>query len=431
MMQRFFSREDAGGFPEEFLKEQFAKATANIQQSQNKNTLFYFDLEPVVNRYTEQLSNDWMPYSFNRSKGSNWRWVRVPSVNLSKEIKVGQVLDATSRSHYALQQCIFFVHMIEQGEVKDGDVLFFQDFWTPGIEAVFYTLDIYNIKTRNYAMLHAQTVDEYDFTHRMRDWMRPFELGIDKRMNAIFVGSQIHKEQLRSAGFQSMIHVLSLPFGRTIELNKKDRSLINKKNQIVYTSRFDFEKNPMFMLSVAERFLSNPKNTGWDWIITTGTKEIRSNDQFIVNKIEELQKKNPQFKIITNITKEAYYDVLAESKIQFNSSLQDYVSWTLIEATTFGCVPVYPDFRSFPEIITDSRFLYKSFDVNSADRILNFVAWMGENDFTNILKTIFSYIPELSELGLLIEAYIMFNDWKEHELNIWQQKEYCKEKFKF
>lgn len=392
------------------------------------NTLFYFDLEPVANRYTEQLSNDWMPFSFEKSKG-DWGVIRITGNRIDDDqIKVGQVLDASGRSIYALTQCINFVELINQGKVQNGDVLHFQDFWTPGIEAIFYTLDMFGITTRNYAMLHAQSPDEYDFTHSMRHWMRPFELGIDKRMTAIFVGSQVHKDQLRAAGFETMIHVLSLPFGRTIELNRKDRSELMKykKNQIVFTSRFDFEKNPMFMLNVAEQFLGIKQD--WDWIITTGAEGIRSNDQFIVDKILELERVNPRFKIIRNITKEKYYDTLAESKIQFNSSLQDYVSWTLIEATTFKCTPVYPKFRSFPEILnSENEYSYNAFNVEHAVGILIDV----ENEEEDFAFDRYDYISHISELGLLLESYIMFNDWKEHELNIWLEKEYCIEKFKF
>lgn len=387
------------------------------------NTLFYFDLEPVANRYTEQLSNDWMPYSFEKSKG-DWNVIKITGNKIDdKQIKIGQVLDASGRSIYALNQCINFIKLIDEGKVQNGDVIHLQDFWTPGIEAIFYTLDMHGIKTRNYGMLHAQSVDEYDFTHSMRHWMRPFELGIDKRMTAIFVGSQIHKDQLRAAGFESMIHVVSLPFGRTIELDRKNRYslVINKKPQVVFTSRFDFEKNPMFMLSVAEKFLD--MNPGWSWIITTGAEEIRSNDKFIIHKIIELEKKNPRFKVIRNITKEKYYDTLAESKIQFNSSLQDYVSWTLLEATMFKCIPVYPKFRSFPEILNAKDDpSYEAFNVDDALSSLSSAKYLYKD---------YSYISKLSELGLLIEGYIMFSDWKERELNIWLEKEYCMEKFKF
>lgn len=388
-----------------------------------KNTLWYFGLESVKGRYTQQLSEEWMPYSFERSRPGDWEVVSIPGKTSTDEILVGQVLDGCGRSLYSLSQCQNFIKLISEGKVKSGDILYFQDFWTPGIEGIFYSLEMYNIQTRNYAMLHAQSVDEYDFMHKMRHWARYFELGIDKKMTAIFVGSQIHKNQLREAGFESTIHVLSLPFGRTIELNKKDRNdlMNNKKNQVVFASRFDFEKNPLFMLSVAERFLENHKN--WEWILVAGTSEIRSNDKFVVDKILELEKTNPRFRIKKNISKETFYDVLAESKIQFNSSLQDYVSWILLEAATFKCDVVYPNFRSFPEILPESK-LYQAFNAESALKKLD------ESVINNTSEDIF-FIPEISELGLMMESHVMFNNWSEHELNIWQQKEYCKEKFGF
>jgi hypothetical protein len=34
---------------------------------------------------------------------------------------------------------------------------------------------------------------------------------LDKRMTGIFVGSTIHRDQLREAGFEAPIHVVSLP----------------------------------------------------------------------------------------------------------------------------------------------------------------------------------------------------------------------------
>ena len=110
-----------------------------------------------------------------------------------------------------MSQCSNFLDMMNRDEVKDGDVIFLQDYWHPGIGSILYAADLYGIKLEIYAMLHAQSVDEYDFTYPMRTWMRGFELGLDKRMTGIFVGSSIHKEQLRAAGFEAPIHVVSLP----------------------------------------------------------------------------------------------------------------------------------------------------------------------------------------------------------------------------
>jgi len=52
-------------------------------------------------------------------------------------------------------------------------------------------------------MCHAQSVDTYDFTYTMKEWMRPIELGYDKmfKYGGIFVGSSIHKKQLKIWAF--------------------------------------------------------------------------------------------------------------------------------------------------------------------------------------------------------------------------------------
>ncbi len=90
-----------------------------------------------------------------------------------------------------------------------------QDYWTPGLDAIWYALDLYGIEVKVYGMLHAQSVDEYDFTYAMKDWMRPYELGLEKRMTGSFVHSSIHKEQLRADGFNAPERVVSLPIRKS------------------------------------------------------------------------------------------------------------------------------------------------------------------------------------------------------------------------
>ena len=114
------------------------------------------------------------------------------------------------------------------------------------------------------------------------------------------------------------------------------------------------------------------------------------------------------------MTKEEYYIELATCKVQFNSSLQDYVSWTVIESTAFGADIVFPDFRSFPEFIDQDR-LYKPFDVQSAVDTI----WDAIND----PRTHYD-IGKVSNLGRQMEGYIIANDF-DKEINVWHEKEYC------
>ena len=378
--------------------------------------IFYFGLEPLKARYTYQLSKEWMPATFQPYvDAGKIKFIDVEGeFDPDQQIKVGAVLDAVGRGKFAMSQCSNFLDMLNKDMVKNGDVIFLQDYWHPGIESILYALDLYGISIEIYAMLHAQSVDEYDFTYPMRHWMRGFELGLDKRMTGIFVGSTIHKEQLRQAGFEAPIHVVSLPIHKELtEAKLKDILPERKPCNVIYSSRLDKEKNPFFMLSVAEQFLKELPTA--EWHVTTSGKEFKSMMPGVIDAMEELASRQPRFKLLNNLTKEEYYTELASARIQFNCALQDYVSWTVLEATTFGCDLVYPNFRSFPEFIPPDR-LYTAFNVNSAVIRLREVMTKTDPEYN---------ITYLSDLGRQIEGYIVANGI-DHEINIWHESEYCK-----
>ena len=50
--------------------------------------------------------------------------------------------------------------MLYNDKVQDGDIIFLQDYWTQGVEAIWYALDLYGYKDiKVYTMCHAQSVD--------------------------------------------------------------------------------------------------------------------------------------------------------------------------------------------------------------------------------------------------------------------------------
>jgi glycosyltransferase involved in cell wall biosynthesis len=216
---------------------------------------------------------------------------------------------------------------------------------------------------RIYAMVHAQSVDQYDFTYPMRSWMRPVEIGYANAMCGLFVASSVHKEQLELAGVTAPIHVVSLPYDRLAAQAKYVRYR-HRENAVIYTSRLDQEKDPQFMMQVASKFLE--RHPEWEWWVTTSGAEFRSyNNPEAVRELKALARSNPRFKLFKGLSKQAYHDMLSRARIQFNSAKQDYVSWTLIEAVHHECWPVYPAFRSFPECLPVSS-LYSAGSVQSA-----------------------------------------------------------------
>ena len=380
--------------------------------------VFYFGLEPLKARYTYQLSKQWMPATFAPYEtAGELEFIDIPGeFDPDQQIKVGAVLDAVGRGKFAMSQCSNFLDMINTDQVKDGDVIFLQDYWTPGMDAIWYALDLYGIKVKVYAMLHAQSVDEYDFTWPMREWMRHYELGLDNRMTGIFVGSTIHKEQLREAGFNAPIHVVSLPLHHAMTLSAlpEYNKFAYKENKIVFSSRLDKEKNPFFMLEVAEQFLLD--NPDYVWHVTTSGKSFKSMVPGVIEAMNALTERVPRFKLLVNLTKEEYYTELATAKVQFNSSLQDYVSWTVLESTAFGCDVVFPNFRSFPEFIPADR-MYTPFS-----------KWDAINTLVRVCKQLYNRnynFAEIADYGRQMEAYIIANDMQQ-EINVWHELEYCK-----
>ena len=369
--------------------------------------IYYFPLESLKSRYTHQLSTEWMPNAFQKVGAS---YISVDGKYEQGDIGVGMVLDAVGRGIYSMNQCTDLLERIRRGEITSRATIYLQDFWTPGIESVFYACDLYGIKPKFYARCWAQSVDEFDFTYNMRNWMRYYELGLDERLSGIFVGSTINRDELKAAGFKTPIHVTSLPIDYK-EIRSYHPEDVDKEKMIISSSRLDWEKNPMFMMKVAKQFLNKHKD--WKWVFTSSAKELRSNDQFIVDAIKELDRTEERFIVKTDMTKDEYYDLLNRASIQFNSALQDYVSFTILEATTYMCDVVYPRFKSFPECVPSNR-LYDPFDVDSALDVLQSAIDEPHSHYD---------IPKLSSLGCIMDAYIIKNGI-DREVNIWNESEY-------
>jgi hypothetical protein len=91
---------------------------------------------------------------------------------------------------------------------------------------------------------------------------------------------------------------------------------------------------------------------------------------------------------------------LSKAKVQFNCAHQDWVSWTLLEAITFKCLPLYPIWKDFPvELHNDGRYLYEKRNLDECekklrnlmnsdfDESINYVVEKHDNSWYNYLKT--------------------------------------------
>lgn len=355
-------------------------------------TLFYLPLESYISRYTAQWSaprTGWLERNWIRA-GVKYR--RIEGSVLARNgvqappntIKTGSVVDAVGRSRYCFDQISEVLSLAETGQIKDSDVIYLDDFWTPGVEALPYAFHLLGIRPRVYAFLHAQSVDEFDFTHPMRNWMRYYEKGQGEWMDGIFVCCPTLKDLVCFGGIapRNKVHVTGHPFNSQEVMERMTSSyrrfmgvsggtahtlkMQPRENKVIWSSRWDKEKDPEFFLEVAKNVIHYQPDV--KLVLCTSAPKLRSNDPELLDSAWEFARHNSDnFQIKEGLTKEEYYAELASAKVQFNCADQDFVAITLLEASVAGCYPIYPYFRSFPEtFLWKPGYTYPKGDVKAA-----------------------------------------------------------------
>jgi len=336
--------------------------------------LFYMGLEPYEGRYTLQLQ-DWSTAVFDR-RGIDYVVVPGETIDNTKSISVGQVLDAHGRSYFGMSQLMNLVQMMRNGECGGKDVVFFEDMFQPGIESLPYIMCQIPEEDRPtiYLRCLAQTVDPDDFVHvwGMSKWMSLYEAMCNEIPNVkILATNEEMIAHMKIANWTAPIYNISgLSFGKA-EVQSRVNNIIKpfdeRTNRVVFAARFDQEKQPDFFMDIAEQL--NDQDVEFS-ILQGGP--LRSNNPKYVERARALEKAG----VITvneNLQKNDYYNILNDSKVLFNCALQDWVSNTVSEADALGCNVVYPAYRSFPETFA-----------NDYTRL--YVPWSKENAIKKIMK---------------------------------------------
>lgn len=324
------------------------------------NKLYYMGLEPYEGRYTLQLQQ-WNEEVFKR-RGINYEIIHGDTLDNSKAIVTGQVLDAHGRSYYSLTQMAKLVQKMKAGEIRYDDVIFFEDMFTPGIEALPYIMDQcgWEYQPRVFVRCLAQTIDPDDFLHvwDMQEWMAHYEKMVNVWVNGVLASNEEMVAHMKIAGWNvPMYNISGLAFSKDEVRSrvKEIKPFQERKNRVVFAARFDQEKQPDFFMDIVEHY---GPNSDIEFAVLSGGP-LRSNDEKYLERAKQLQATNPNFKIYENLQKNEYYEILADSKVLFNCALQDWVSNTASEADALGTNCLFPAYRSFPETFAnDAECLY-------------------------------------------------------------------------
>ena len=357
------------------------------------NKLFYMGLEPYEGRYTLQLQ-DWSTAAFEK-RGIEYVVVPGTTIDDTKAISVGQVLDAHGRSYFGMSQLMNLVQMMRNGECTGNDAVFFEDMFQPGIESLPYIMCQIPEEQRPtiYLRCLAQAVDPDDFVHvwGMSKWMSLYEQMCNEIPNVhILATNEEMVAHMKIANWSAPIYNISgLSFGKEEVLSRVNNNIkpwAERKDRVVFAARFDQEKQPDFFMDVIE----NVKHIRPDveFAVLSGGP-LRSNNQKYLDRALHLEKVG-LLTIEKDLQKNDYYNIVNDSKVMFNCALQDWVSNTVSEADTLGCNVVYPAYRSFPETFAnDYTRLYTPWSLEDAvTKILQGLEAPSENmgnisDWTN------------------------------------------------
>ena len=319
--------------------------------------LFYMGLESYEARYTLQLT-EWNRRVFDR-RGLDVVYVPGTTIDNTQAICVGQVLDAHGRSYFAMSQMMNLVQLMKNGEVTGDDVIYFEDMFQPGFESLGYIMNQIPREQcpRIYVRCLAQAIDPDDFVHvwGLQKWMGLYEQMVNEMVafsgGAVLATNEEMVAHMRIAGWTAPIYNISgLAFGKSEVLERiggeANKKTFNERSlRVGFAARFDQEKQPGFFMDLVEAY--HERFPEVEFAIFQGG-ELRSNNPEYVKRARTLAEQG-KLKIYDNLNKNAYYDLLNDTRVLFNCALQDWVSNTVSEADTLGCNVLYPAYRSFPE----------------------------------------------------------------------------------
>ena len=333
--------------------------------------LFYMGLEPYEGRYTLQLE-EWSRRAFSR-RGIDWVNVPGKTIDNTKAISVGQVLDAHGRSYFGMSQMMNLVQMMREGECTGEDVVFFEDMFQPGMESLPYIMDQIPEEQRPKVWVRclAQAVDPDDFVHvwGMGKWMSLYEEMCNEFVTGVLASNEEMVANMKVANWKAPLYNVSgLAFDKT-EVQERVgeiKPFNERKQRVVFAARWDQEKQPDFYMDLAEM----NQDTDVEFAVLQGGP-LRSNNPKYIKRARELEARGV-LKVYENLQKNDYYNILNDSRVMFNCALQDWTSNTVSEADALGTNVLFPAYRSFPEIFNnDHERMYVPWSIVDADNKLN------------------------------------------------------------
>ena len=351
--------------------------------------IFYMGLEPYEGRYTLQLQ-EWTERAFKK-RGVDYIVVPGTTIDNSKAIVTGQVLDAHGRSYFGMSQIMNLVKMMKAGEVTSDDVVFFEDMFQPGMESLPYIMQQSPAEYRPKVWIRclAQAIDPDDFIHvwGMSKWMSLYEEMCNEFVTGVLATNEEMVAHMKIANWKAPVYNISgLSFGKDeVQSRVPDRKPFEERTmRVIFGARWDQEKQPGFFMDMIDHWYANKRLPPVEFCICVGGP-LRSNNKIYVDRAR-LMEKEGTLKIYENLKKNEYYNILADSRVLFNCALQDWTSNTVSEADSLGTNVLFPAYRTFPEVFAN-------------DETRLYVPWSGRDAMEKLKVLLTKPSPSIGQIS--------------------------------
>lgn len=294
--------------------------------------IWIFPLEPLDGRYTKQWYDEIPRLLKEQLDGSNHKVYNAIGRQHSSETTEGAFLDFADTNYWKSTQLADFITYLQQGDVADNAHILFTDFWNPCILQVAYMRDLLEKNWTIHGIAHAGAYDPTDILglKMQKTWPHDAERAFFHAADYTYFGTNFHREMfLRNLNIDTQYHskavVSGQPHGaitKTMENRKMLLDGVEKRFDIVWPHRYNQDKQP----EIAE--------------------DLSSDFSVLITKKQ-------------NLSKTAYYEALASSKVIFSCALHENLGISIMEGVLLDVIPLVPDRCSYSEMYLD-EFKYPS-----------------------------------------------------------------------
>ena len=309
--------------------------------------VIYLPIERLESRYSAQMF-DWVVAELNIAGVAPV--VITPHVT-PVEIRHGQFLDVYGTCEWKSMQLKAVARMFERGEVESGDKFLIGDLWFPGLGSIQYMATLSGIDVEVWGWHYAGCSDPHDFVHPISSWARHNEEGWLRMANGVFLGYQSHARQIQEyfGGYRANRYPIGLAWDYWSVRNRIEHldAPSERPKRVIFPHRGAPEKNPDAFCRMAYALRGN----GYDFVITSSRQGAPRELGF---------EEGEYWRVLTGLSKQEYYEILAESRVFFSSAFQETFGYALHEAMAFDVTPVCPKRLCYPEALENDRYLYET-----------------------------------------------------------------------